>query len=183
MAEIIITDRDLSNKDLSFPEIFTLKVIYYKEKNLFDIFKYRAESESEMEYFKFILNTLQNKNYIKTIGLEFEDQFIRPKCEEIFKKEESQSKEIIQYLNMKLGSQRGFSATSAANKRVIQARLKDYSVQDLKDVIDIMVAKWKGTDMEKYIRPETLFNETKFQGYYVMSGTKRTERMSINTML
>ncbi|NCB45345.1 MAG: hypothetical protein EOM59_22360, partial [Clostridia bacterium] len=32
-------------------------------------------------------------------------------------------------------------------------------------VIDKKCAQWKGTDMDKYLRPSTLFNASKFEGY------------------
>lgn len=37
-------------------------------------------------------------------------------------------------------------------------------MEDFKKVIDWKVSEWTGTDMEKYLRPETLFG-TKFEGY------------------
>lgn len=74
------------------------------------------------------------------------------------------TKEIIEYLNAKAGKK--FSLTSRSTKRFIGARVKDgYGLEDFKRAIDNQVARWKGTDMEEYLRPETLFNETKFQGY------------------
>ena len=52
-----------------------------------------------------------------------------------------------------------------ANLKFVRARLTDYTVADLKKVIDRKVKEWLGTGQEKYLRPETLFNATKFQGY------------------
>jgi hypothetical protein len=39
-----------------------------------------------------------------------------------------------------------------------------YTLDDFKAVIDNRCGHWKGTDMEQYLRPETLFG-TKFEGY------------------
>lgn len=39
-----------------------------------------------------------------------------------------------------------------------------FNVDDFKAVIDKKCADWLKTDMEKYLRPETLFG-TKFEGY------------------
>lgn len=36
----------------------------------------------------------------------------------------------------------------------------------MKSMIDRQVARWKGTSQEEYLRPETLFNATKFDAYY-----------------
>lgn len=75
------------------------------------------------------------------------------------------TREIIEYLNEKSGKK--FSATSRSTKRFIAARVKDgYGTEDFKKVIDNQVAAWKDDPvMDKFLRPETLFNETKFQGY------------------
>ena len=39
-----------------------------------------------------------------------------------------------------------------------------FTVDDFKTVIDKKSREWLGTDMEKYLRPETLFG-TKFESY------------------
>ena len=38
-------------------------------------------------------------------------------------------------------------------------------MDDFKKVIDKKCAEWKGGDMEKYLRPETLFKRSKFESY------------------
>ena len=71
--------------------------------------------------------------------------------------------EIISYLNQAAGKNFHFNG---ANARFVSARLKDgATVEQCKAVIDSKVKEWIGTDYEKYIRPETLFNERKFEGY------------------
>lgn len=47
----------------------------------------------------------------------------------------------------------------------LKARLKTYSVDEIKSVIDYKAKEWMGKDMQKYLRPSTLFNKTKFEGY------------------
>lgn len=48
----------------------------------------------------------------------------------------------------------------------LEARLKEgHSVDDVKQVIDYKVEDWQGTDMAKFIRPATLFQPSKFEGY------------------
>ena len=70
-----------------------------------------------------------------------------------------QARECLDYLNEKSGRQ--FKST----KELIP-RLKEYSVSDVKLVIDVKVREWlHDHNMNKYIRPETLFNKTKFEGY------------------
>ena len=71
--------------------------------------------------------------------------------------------EIVDYLNSAIGTQ--YRAETAATKKHIAARLNEgFTVDDFKTVIDKKVAEWLGTDMEKYLRPETLFG-TKFESY------------------
>jgi uncharacterized phage protein (TIGR02220 family) len=72
-------------------------------------------------------------------------------------------REIIDYLNRKAGTQYKYS--SADTKKHIQARYEQgFTTEDFFSVIDKKVAEWRGTDMEKYLRPSTLFG-TKFEGY------------------
>ena len=71
--------------------------------------------------------------------------------------------EVIDYLNSRTG--RSYKHCES-NRRFIRARLAEgYTIQDCKDVIDKKCVEWMGKDMEKYLRPETLFNATKFQNY------------------
>lgn len=70
---------------------------------------------------------------------------------------------VIDYLNEKAGTR--FRSVES-NVKYINARLKDgYTVDDLKAVIDKKVKEWKGTDFQHFLRPETLFNATKFETY------------------
>lgn len=72
------------------------------------------------------------------------------------------AEQVLFYLNEKANKR--FKAIPT-NLKFILGRLKDYSEDDLKAVIDKKVAEWKGTEMETYLRPETLFNATKFECY------------------
>ncbi len=51
---------------------------------------------------------------------------------------------------------------------LIEARLKevDLDLPGIKTMISRMVAKWRGTEYEEYLQPDTLFGKKKFQGYY-----------------
>lgn len=70
---------------------------------------------------------------------------------------------VINYLNKQTGKQ--YKSTTKKNQTVIRARTDEgFTLDDFKRVIDNKVSEWKGTDMEKYLRPETLFG-TKFEGY------------------
>ena len=65
-------------------------------------------------------------------------------------------KEVISYLNLK--AKKNFKVDTASHQRFIKARLKEgYVLEDFKKVVDIMVAKWEGTEYEQYLQPQTLF--------------------------
>ena len=70
---------------------------------------------------------------------------------------------IVDYLNLKSG--KSFRSTGKSTQQHINARLAEgFKVEDFKKVIDTMCAKWKGTEMDEYLRPSTLFG-TKFENY------------------
>lgn len=65
-------------------------------------------------------------------------------------------KEVISYLNLK--AKKNFKVNTASHQKFIKARLKEgYVLEDFKKVVDIMVVKWKGTEYEQYLQPQTLF--------------------------
>lgn len=72
-------------------------------------------------------------------------------------------KDIVEYLNMVCGTKYKHSTTNT--KKHIRARLKDgYVFEDFKTVVDKKAKEWLGTNMERYLRPDTLFG-TKFESY------------------
>ncbi len=91
----------------------------------------------------------------------------REKKKEIYNVEQSATaypfKEIIEYLNQR--TERNYKYTTKTTQKHIKARfIEGFSLEDFKKVIDGQVQEWKGTNMEKYLRPETLFG-VKFEGY------------------
>lgn len=81
-------------------------------------------------------------------------------------KEESKDipyEEIICYLNEKAGTR--YRASTPKTQQLIRARWSEgFRLGDFKAAIDAKCAEWLRTDMEKYLRPETLFG-TKMEGY------------------
>ncbi len=75
----------------------------------------------------------------------------------------AQCVELLEYLNTRAGKR--FRPVEA-NVRLLAARLKESTPDEIRAVIDAKAAEWR-TDvkMAKYLRPETLFNATKFAGY------------------
>ena len=85
----------------------------------------------------------------------------------IYSQEENKNditiKLIVDYLNSK--AMTNYRATSQTTKKHINARLKEgFKFDDFVIVIDNKTNEWMKTDMEKYLRPETLFG-TKFESY------------------
>ncbi len=88
-------------------------------------------------------------------------------------KGDARAKEVIDYLNGKTGKRFRYSHASLSP---ITARLNEgFTVDDCKAVIDAKAAEWYGGEMEQYLRPQTLFAPSKFEGYLnagVRSGAK-----------
>lgn len=81
-------------------------------------------------------------------------------------------KEVISYLNLK--SKKNFKVDTASHQKFIKARLKEgYVLEDFKKVVDIMVAKWQGTEYEQYLQPQTLFGN-KMDNYLNQPMPKRS---------
>ena len=72
-------------------------------------------------------------------------------------------KEITEYLNNRACT--NYRHTTNKTKDLIKARFNEgFTLDNFKEVIDKKCVEWMNTDMEKYIRPETLFG-TKFESY------------------
>lgn len=72
-------------------------------------------------------------------------------------------KEIIEYLNNRVGT--NYKHTTNKTRDLIKARFNEgFTLEDFKEVIDKKSMEWINTDMQKYLRPETLFG-TKFESY------------------
>lgn len=90
-------------------------------------------------------------------------------------KELNINKDIIDYLNLVIGSK--YRYQSKATQRLIKARLNDgFTIENFKTVIDKKAEEWKGTEMEQYLRPETLFG-TKFESYLNAPRTARKKEI------
>ncbi|GFP74677.1 conserved phage C-terminal domain-containing protein [Clostridium fungisolvens] len=72
-------------------------------------------------------------------------------------------KQIVDYLNLK--GNMNYKHTSAITIKNIKARLNEgFILNDFYKVIDNKFLEWYETDMERFLRPETLFGN-KFEGY------------------
>ncbi|MER2126324.1 conserved phage C-terminal domain-containing protein [Solibacillus sp.] len=86
------------------------------------------------------------------------------------------SVEIINYLNLKTG--KCYRATTPATKRLINGRLAEgYTLEDFKSVIDLKASQWlSDSHWSKYLRPDTLFNPTKFEAYLNEAPVKQKQQ-------
>lgn len=88
---------------------------------------------------------------------------------------------IIEYLNSKTG--KSYKSTTRKTQSLIKARIDEgFNEEEFFKVIDNKVAEWKGTEYEKYLRPETLFGN-KFEGYLnqdFVPGTKEINKVNLN---
>lgn len=88
--------------------------------------------------------------------------------------------EIINYLNLK--TNKNYKTTTQKTRTLIKARMNEhFTVDDFKIVINKMCIEWMGTNMEKYLRPETLFG-TKFESYLNRTLTKSETEMRIDNV-
>ncbi len=87
--------------------------------------------------------------------------------------------EILDHLNMRTGSH--YKSSTPKTKELIKARLNEnFTVEDFKTVIDKKCVEWMNTDMQKYLRPETLFG-TKFESYLNQDVKPTSKNMSLTT--
>lgn len=86
--------------------------------------------------------------------------------------------EIIDYLNSKANT--NYRVNNKKTRASINARISEgFTIDDFKKVIDIKSAEWLNTNMQQYLRPETLFG-TKFEGYLNQKITKQIGNYTSN---
>lgn len=82
---------------------------------------------------------------------------------------------IIKYLNEK--ADKSFKLKTEAHRKYVSARLNEgFTEEDCKTVIDKKVNEWKGSEMDQYLRPETLFRPSKFEGYLNQKNIKNNKK-------
>ena len=111
--------------------------------------------------------TLENNSNKKSSLEDFRKNYITDS-----KTKNKDVNEVIEHLNNITGKK--YKSNTPETVKLITARLKDgYTVDDMKKVISHRWELWKGTDMEQYVRPSTLFRPSKFEGYLNSLETKR----------
>lgn len=96
---------------------------------------------------------------------EGEDKRREEKRQALLADTKSNACSILEHLNSVAG--KGFRSVET-NLEFIQSRLGEGGVtpDGCRKMIERQVQLWKGTEQEEYLRPSTLFNKTKFAGYY-----------------
>lgn len=83
--------------------------------------------------------------------------------------------EVVDYLNEKTG--KNYKLSAKKTREYINARFNDgYTLDDFKTVIDNKVSEWKGTNMEQYLRPSTLFAPSHFDEYLNQDAKKSPKK-------
>ena len=125
-----------------------------------------TEAERKAKYRKRIEAHKQLQNGTLSLDCPGQNPPELSKSKEVKEKSKELNKttdEIISFLNEKANT--NYRTTTETTRTLIKARLKEkFSFDDFCTVIDKKVAEWKGTDMECYLRPQTLFG-TKFESY------------------
>ena len=114
-----------------------------------------------------------------TLETKLEARDKKAKHKEQFSKQIDQ---VLDYLNEK--AQKRFNTKSQANRKYVSARLKEgYTVEDCMLVVDEQVKCWRhDLNMEKYLRPMTLFRPANFDSY-LSSALVRKEKRSTPTQV
>ena len=120
------------------------------------------QRSSAYNLLKSLIELLSKHNVPLAVGVM--DGFVMMKRKtEVKPTEKTHVNAIITYLNEKTG--KNFKTNSKVAEKCIQARIGEgFGYDDFKYVIDVKAQKWMNSDMEDYLRPETLFSN-KFQSY------------------
>ena len=131
------------------------ETIYQDEKEML------SYDEDKKKYFTAFENTGLNESLTKVNKKLTQNRIEENRIEE--NRIDILSDEIIEYLNNKINAK--YKSNSKTTRKHINARLSEgFTVDDFKKVIDKKYDEWHGTDMQQYLRPETLFG-TKFDSY------------------
>lgn len=131
------------------------------EDGLYRNHRMTEESEKRKRYSE----SRRNNRQTKTTEAKTHKQHMKNICKTsvVHMENENVIKDVITYLNEVLSTKYKHNADYI--KKHINARLSEgYTLEDFKTVIDKKYKSWSGTEMAKYLRPETLFG-TKFASY------------------
>lgn len=88
-------------------------------------------------------------------------------------KKDTHTAAVVDYLNAKCGT--SYKTSTKKTQSLINSREREgFILEDFYRVIDNKAKQWLNTDMEQYLRPETLFG-TKFESYLNQSERRRNQ--------
>jgi uncharacterized phage protein (TIGR02220 family) len=73
-------------------------------------------------------------------------------------------------------SGRRYRPTTSSHRKLVEARLAEYSESQLLAVIRDRAKRWRGTEQDEYIRPSTLFRASKFPEYLAVAESNGQRR-------
>lgn len=88
---------------------------------------------------------------------------LRKKRQELQEERREIADRLIDFLNQKAA--RSFRKVDSTRSPILARLSEGVTEQNCRSVIARQVREWTGTEMAKYLRPETLFNRTKFESY------------------
>jgi uncharacterized phage protein (TIGR02220 family) len=135
-----------------------VKATYRLDKELVD--RIASTSAIEGRNHTWYVSTALNQYFDKPAGIVSQKKPVASKAVSVVV--DDTADKVIDYLNSQAGTRYKHTAT---NRKLINARLKEYTKREVFDVITKKCAEWKGSEMERYLRPSTLFNATKFDEY------------------
>lgn len=167
-----INKKSLLKSGLYIEKYLILLLIYEQD------FKYLKQIYENLPMLS--LEALQYHNYIRLEGSNWEDIVLTNKSKGLFESDKSSIEAIIEVLNKESKSK--YRASSVSTKRHLNARLQEYSVEEIINTTKYMCKEWLNTSMETYLRPETLYNESKFQTYYNKWYKNKHKTLEVNRM-
>lgn len=109
--------------------------------------RYRDNQKLKLEEKHNVTRNVTNNDFCSICNMSYVDVYIT----------------VINYLNSKINS--NYKYSTKKTQSLIRARTEEgFNIDDFKKVIDKKADEWLESDMERYLRPETLFG-TKFESY------------------
>ncbi|MCY9224133.1 conserved phage C-terminal domain-containing protein [Bacillus haynesii] len=137
-----------------------------KDKSLIHLIYPHIPNESIKQLFLRYVNDTSTTSDQKEKEKEKENNILSGKPDAVPSEKETEEipyKLIIDLLNKVAGTK--YRHTTPKTKTLIKARWNEgFRFDDFKHVILVKCEEWRGTDLDKYLRPETLFG-TKFENY------------------
>jgi uncharacterized phage protein (TIGR02220 family) len=105
----------------------------------------------------------QNHQENQEIGSSYEEPVVSPEAKAL----EAKARQVIETVKG------DFGLPWRKPHRYLLARLRDYSEDECIEVVRFKCFEWQGTQMEQYLRQETLFQPSKFEGYLAAAAKKK----------